>query len=93
MPLGTTDKTLYVIFLKRRNGMRRMLIVLIGIILCVGCATTQPLDTKPSPFTHGNVQLTIKKGITSQNDILENFGPPNIATIDSEGNEVWTYQI
>ena len=45
-----------------------------------------------SPFTHGNVQLTLKKGVTTQTDVLETFGAPNMATIDSAGNEVWTYQ-
>ena len=76
--------------------MNRIFIALvIGVFLFSGCATTQPVepaDTKPSPFTHGNVQLTIKKGITTQAELLENFGPPNIATIDSSGNEIWTYQ-
>ena len=76
--------------------MKRIFITLvIGVLLLSGCATTQSTDlsnTKPSPFTHGNVQLTIKKGVTTQTELLENFGPPNIATIDSSGNEVWTYQ-
>jgi len=45
-----------------------------------------------SPFTHGNVQLTLKNGVTTQAEVLEKFGAPNVATIDSEGNEVWTYQ-
>ncbi len=45
-----------------------------------------------NPFTHGNVQLTLKKGVTSQAEVLEKFGAPNVATVDSEGNEVWTYQ-
>lgn len=76
--------------------MKSILIALvIGVFLFSGCATTQSVEsanTKPSPFTHGNVQLTIKKGITTQAELLENFGPPNIATIDSSGNEIWTYQ-
>ena len=47
---------------------------------------------KNSPLTHGNVQINLKKGVTSQNEVLENFGPPNIMTTDAEENEVWTYQ-
>lgn len=65
------------------------------VFLCVGCATTRSIDnenTESSPFTHGNVQLTIKKGITTQAEILEKFGAPNITTIDASGQEVWTYQ-
>jgi hypothetical protein len=76
--------------------MKKLLILLAACILFYGgCATTETIntaETKPSPFTHGNVQLTLKKGITTQGEVLESFGPPNIATIDKDGNEVWTYQ-
>ena len=43
-------------------------------------------------LSHGAVQLRLKKGITTQNDVVEAFGAPNIATRDSEGKEVWTYR-
>ena len=73
--------------------------VIIGIIysllfLCISCAIPikESNQTKNSPFTHGNVQLNIKKGVTDQAEILEKFGPPNVATTDSSGNEIWTYQ-
>lgn len=36
--------------------------------------------------------MHIKKGVTSQNDVLHVFGAPNITTIDASGQEVWTYQ-
>ena len=45
-----------------------------------------------TPFTHGQVQLTLKKGITTQADVLEVFGAPNVATRDGDGYELWTYQ-
>jgi hypothetical protein len=45
-------------------------------------------DSTPSPFTHGNVQLNLKKNETTQAEVLEKFGPPNIATIDASGNEI-----
>lgn len=73
----------------------RKTLTFIALFSLVGCATSPlPMEnTAPnSPFTHGNVQLTLKKGVTSQADVLEAFGAPNVATIDSEGNEVWTYQ-
>lgn len=68
--------------------------VLSVIILITSCAATtlDTSETKNSPFTHGNVQLSIKKGITTQAEVLEKFGAPNIATLDGSGNEVWTYQ-
>lgn len=53
-------------------------IFLISLFL-VGCATpltsNEASPTQPSPFTHGNVQLTIRQNITTQAEILEKFGP------------------
>jgi hypothetical protein len=71
-----------------------LLPILAVIILNTSCAITPvgTSETKNSPFTHGNVQLSIKKGITTQAEVLEKFGAPNIATIDGSGHEVWTYQ-
>lgn len=70
--------------------------ILFIALLSSGCATSttnnEATPTQPSPFTHGNVQLTIKHNITTQAEILEKFGPPNIATVDSSGKEVWSYQ-
>ena len=73
---------------------RKLLVLLLASTLA-GCASSPSSmeSTAPnSPFTHGNVQLTLKKGVTTQAEVLETFGAPNVATIDSEGNEVWTYQ-
>lgn len=58
-----------------------------------GCATTTgPVDTRNSSLTHGNVQMNIRVGETTQAEILDVFGAPNITTIDGSGQEVWTYQ-
>jgi hypothetical protein len=81
------------IALKGNYIMKKFIIVLLFLLIFnVSCQTTTPNESKNSPYTHGNVQLTLKKGITTQAEVLENFGSPNITTIDSEGNEVWTYQ-
>lgn len=78
--------------------MNKKLILLISIfpIYLTGCVGPQEQQQIPStthsPFTHGNVQMVIKTNITTQNQVLEVFGPPNIATIDNQGNEVWSYQ-
>lgn len=47
---------------------------------------------KNSELTHGNVQLTLKVNQTSQYEVLEAFGAPNITTIDSSKQEVWVYR-
>jgi hypothetical protein len=36
--------------------------------------------------------LKLKQGVTTQAEVLAAFGAPNIATFDSNGQEVWTYQ-
>ncbi|HEY9746166.1 MAG TPA: hypothetical protein V6C99_08115 [Oculatellaceae cyanobacterium] len=67
---------------------------LLGLCLCMAflCIPVQAAQTNESPLTHGNVQRFIRKGVTTQSEVLERFGSPNITTIDGEGNEVWTYQ-
>jgi hypothetical protein len=38
---------------------------------------------KNSNLTHGLVQLTLKKDVTTKAEVLETFGAPNITTIDA----------
>lgn len=71
-----------------------LILIVFGLEGCVSPGTDYATQSavKPSPLTHGNVQLSLKKGGTTQNEVLEKFGPPNIMTTDGDGNEVWTYQ-
>ncbi|MCD6056402.1 MAG: hypothetical protein K0R12_1364 [Gammaproteobacteria bacterium] len=55
-------------------------------------STPQPLTDKNSNLTQGNVELNLKKGVTTKAEVLEKFGSPNVTTRDSSGNDVWTYQ-
>ncbi len=55
----------------------------------VGCVTNQA--PQKSNLTPGVVKTQIKKGITSQAEILGLIGAPNIVTKNKEGEEVWTY--
>lgn len=74
--------------------MGKIFLLLTGILL-VGCApqaNLEPVTTRNSELTHGNVQLNLKVGETTQAEVLEVFGAPNIATVDSQGREVWSYQ-
>jgi outer membrane protein assembly factor BamE (lipoprotein component of BamABCDE complex) len=43
-------------------------------------------------LTHGSVQLNVKVGETTQTEILEAFGSPNITSIDGSGQEVWVFE-
>ena len=70
----------------------RMWMLGLAVALLVGCAKPQPVTTRNSELTHGNVQMNLKVGETTKTDVLEVFGAPNITSIDGSGREVWTYQ-
>ena len=36
------------------------------------------------------MRLTLKKNETTQAELLETFGAPNLVTVKSEGEEIWT---
>lgn len=42
-------------------------------------------------LTHGMAQMTLHVGATTQLEVLETFGGPNVTTLDAQGNEVWIY--
>ena len=58
---------------------------------CSG-APSQPVSAQNDALTHGNVQMQVQVGQTTQADILDSFGAPNVTTIDGSGQEVWSYQ-
>jgi hypothetical protein len=63
--------------------------------LLSGCMATQPIQSQPdskNSLTTGQVQITLKKDVTTQPEVLEAFGAPNLVTMSSSGEEVWTYQ-
>jgi uncharacterized lipoprotein YajG len=77
--------------------MKKTLISLVPLVFSVlfsGCVTTQT-DTPPigkSNLTSGQVSLTLKKDKTTQAEVVETFGAPNLVTQNASGEEVWTYQ-
>ena len=78
--------------MKRKNLLS--ITALIASLIASGCTTTDPSISPNSKnqLTHGQVQLTLKKDVTTQEEVLQAFGAPNVTTIDAEGREVWTYQ-
>ena len=68
--------------------------ILSFFVTLTGCMTnaTKTEELNRTPFTHGNVQINLVKDVTTQSEVLEVFGPPNVATINSDGLEVWSYQ-
>jgi hypothetical protein len=51
----------------------------------------QPANTA-SRLSYGAVTSTVKKNQTTQADLLDLFGGPNISTTDAEGLETWVYE-
>ena len=58
-------------------------------MILISCATTTP--SQKSNLTTGVVKTSIKEGITSQAEIVQLIGSPNIITKNKDGLEVWTY--
>lgn len=55
-----------------------------------GCATVKP-TAQQSNLTAGMAQTKIVKGVTTQQEILQLFGSPNIITKNRGNDEVWSY--
>lgn len=72
--------------------MKKFVMLALASVL-VGCATAPaPVDQRNSALTSGNVSMNLVVGQTTQAQVLEVFGAPNIVTMDGERNTVWSYQ-
>ena len=69
------------------------IVILLVSVLCfglIGCQSAPTTDT-PTNLTFGAVKSKIKKGQTTQTEIIQLLGSPNITSKNKDGNEVWTY--
>ncbi|WP_225010282.1 MULTISPECIES: hypothetical protein [Novosphingobium] len=74
--------------------MNRFAIMLVPILLASTSATAKNRDSDgdtANTLTHGMAQMTLHVGATTQDDVLQTFGAPNITTLDAAGQEVWVY--
>ncbi|MBW0008105.1 MAG: hypothetical protein JO335_10375 [Sphingomonas sp.] len=71
--------------------LRFALFVASAAICCSTPASARDVPTSANTLTQGMVQMTLKVGQTTQYDILQTFGGPNVSTLDGQGNEVWVY--
>ena len=75
------------------NNRLAICVTIVAVASMTACTLpTKPVSTRNSELTHGNVQMNVRVGETTQAQVLDVFGAPNITTIDSSGQEVWTYQ-
>lgn len=64
--------------------------IIIGLI-AASCASTKDKDVK-NPFDALTLKETLKEGMTSQTEIVQTFGAPDMSTEDSKTKEdVWIY--
>ena len=68
----------------------------IGVVLAGCLSVMSPAAAKESAdssntLTQGMVQMTLRVGTTTQTEVLEAFGAPNLTTLDATGQEVWVY--
>ncbi len=68
---------------------RTALCLVLGLFV-LGCSVPQMGQTR-DPISAGSAKLFLKKGETTQVEVLEAFGGPNIVAGDADGNETWTY--
>ena len=67
----------------------RMSALAVGLL--IAAPTTVWAKDESNKLTTGMVQMTVKVGVTTQADVIETFGAPNISTIDGSGREMWVY--
>lgn len=68
-----------------------LLMSVLAALALGGCAS-ESMTVERNRLTTGQVQLTLRKDETTQAEVLDAFGAPNLVTTDSNGEEVWTYQ-
>ena len=66
--------------------------VCLGLLGTSAIAAQGPVDQRNGPLTSGNIAMNLQVGKTTQAEVLEAFGAPNIVTMDGARNTVWSYQ-
>jgi hypothetical protein len=55
-------------------------------------ALVSPNPPQQGALSYGFVTSQVRKGVTTQLDLVQLFGSPNISTFDSAGVESWVYE-
>jgi hypothetical protein len=86
------------------RSIARGAVLVIGLSIVSGCADKTPPPServdnpaagtaeRPSNLSYGTVTATVKKNVTTQSDLIDMFGGPNISTTDKDGSEKWVYE-
>ena len=76
--------------LKIGGFMNKFLSLAISLILAVSCASQSEKDTK-NPFDPSTLKENLVEGKTTQTQMMQTFGAPDMVTEDSSKEDVWTY--
>jgi outer membrane protein assembly factor BamE (lipoprotein component of BamABCDE complex) len=74
--------------------MKKTIIRLLFLAIFISGCATFPLSKEPvqkSNLTMGTIKTKIIKGKTTQAEVMELLGAPNLVTKNRENNEVWNY--
>lgn len=76
-----------------KSSTLKIVTLLSGAIVLAGCVQAPSIQPDSSNMlTSGQVTLTLRKNQTTQTEVVEKFGAPNLVTSNADGDEVWTYQ-
>lgn len=64
---------------------------LLSAALVLSMSSAAAAKEEKNSLTHGMVQMNVKVGVTTQAQIIEAFGAPNITTLDGSSQEMWVY--
>jgi hypothetical protein len=70
--------------------MSRYFTVAVATLILASASIAKDNDS-PNTLTHGMAQMVLRVGSTTQMEVLDTFGAPNITTLDATGQEVWVY--
>ena len=71
------------------RSLATIIIFMTVIAFLAGCTTTATLPA--SGATPGLAKKKIEKGVTTQEEIINLFGAPNLVTKTKDGGELWVY--
>lgn len=76
---------------------KNIIVILLLAFLFSGCLTTperrqQAPQQNNNPYTQGNVTMHLVRGSTTQDEVTQVFGAPNIVTQHGDGTQSWIYQ-
>ncbi|MFN7950125.1 MAG: hypothetical protein U0610_00215 [bacterium] len=60
------------------------------LVMALGGCARAPIAS--DPVTAGNAKRTLVAGQTTQQQVIETFGAPNLVTRTADGTETWTYE-